>query len=373
MTRTAWRSAGAAGAVVISTGTGLATNILTERPTLGVAAMLIVLVIAGNVLAIATTITGRRDDTRLETVAPRTRPPKPIPGGHVQYANVTGGSANQAGGDIRTGMPAGYVVSCLLIVSVLSLAVFVVAVKFGPSAFPGPNSGQQDGEGEQPPGPPLITTVTKVDNLCNRYAFARGNSKAGTLIASHSWPKDLNDTVRDVFAAGGYARDSLTIRFVLQSRLPEAVTVTDVRLVEVQHAAPAQGADLTYETCGGESTNRLIIPINGPDRGPFKAGEGGSRTAEHFFDAETISVAPGKKASVVLGVEFFDERWTVGSYTFKVEISYEVGGHTDTKMIDNFGEPFRLTRQACKPDTDTRTDTGDTQRPLRKFAGVDWC
>ncbi|WP_203791586.1 hypothetical protein [Paractinoplanes rishiriensis] len=335
--------------------------------------MLIVLVIAGVVLAMATTITRRRDDTRLETAAPQMRPPTPPPGGHVQYANVTGGRANQAGGDIRTGMPAGYVVLCLLIVATLSFAVFIVAVKFGPDALPGSDSRQQDGAEKQPSGPPLITTVTRVDNLCNRYAFARGNSNASTFIASHSWPKDLNATVRNVFAAGGYARDELTIRFVLQSRLPEAVTVTDVRLVEIQHAAPTQGADLTYETCGGEPTSRLIIPINGPNRGPFRTGEGGSRTSEHFFDAETINVAPGKKASVILGVEFFDEKWTVGSYTFRVEIAYEVDGRTATKMIDNFGEPFRLTRQACKPDTDTRTDTGETQRPLRKFPGVDWC
>jgi hypothetical protein len=137
MSKIVVRAGAAAGAVALSAATGVATNLLTDQPSWGVGAAVVVLVTASVALAVAISTLERRDST-----PPVQEPPEPpawAQSGSPQYAYSASGRTAQAGRDVRSGMPAGYVVLCLLIVGAVAVVVLLVAVNLAPS--PGENTG----------------------------------------------------------------------------------------------------------------------------------------------------------------------------------------------------------------------------------------
>ncbi|GGL21262.1 hypothetical protein [Mangrovihabitans endophyticus] len=132
------RASAAAGAVVLSATTGLITNVLTNRWSWGLGAALVALVIIGAALAFATSIWEHRGSM---APAPLPTPSAPRDGGSSQNAYATGGSATVAGGNVSTGMPAGYVVISLLIVAAAPVAVPLVAARLTPASAVDPGGG----------------------------------------------------------------------------------------------------------------------------------------------------------------------------------------------------------------------------------------
>ena len=148
--------------------------------------------------------------------------------------------------------------------------------------------------------------------------------------------------MRDELAIGGYAHNEIIVRLNAQTSLEQQVTITDVKIVDLVAAEPARGALVNLVTCGGDPTNGMVIHINGPDRQPFAMNEYRQETDRHFFDTEVVNVAPGKKQSFVVRV-VVDNYRAIGSYTFRLAFSYEVDGKQSQAIVDNNGQPFRLT------------------------------
>ena len=130
------RAGAAGGAVVLSAGTGVATNVLTDRPTWGVGAAVVVLVIAGVALAVATSVQEHRGSPSPQQPVPE--PAAPGQSGFSQYAYSAGGRTTVAGRDVHSGMPAGYVVLSLLIVAAMAVGVLLVAVRLAPPSVANP-------------------------------------------------------------------------------------------------------------------------------------------------------------------------------------------------------------------------------------------
>lgn len=132
------RASAAAGAVVLSATTGLITNVLTNRWSWGLGAALVALVVVGAALAFAMSVWERRGGV---APGPLQVPAAPRAGGLSQHANATGGSATIAGGNVSTGMPAGYVVLSLLIVAAAPVGLPLIAARLAPASTPSPGAG----------------------------------------------------------------------------------------------------------------------------------------------------------------------------------------------------------------------------------------
>jgi hypothetical protein len=84
MSKNILRAGAAAGAVVLSAGTGLATNLLTDRPSWGVGTAVAVLVIAGVALAVTLSVVEHRGST-----PPQQAPEPPAAGKGSSFSTRT--------------------------------------------------------------------------------------------------------------------------------------------------------------------------------------------------------------------------------------------------------------------------------------------
>jgi hypothetical protein len=197
MSKNILRAGSAAGTVVLSAGTGLATNLLTDQPSWGVGAAVVVLVIAGVALAVAISMLEQRGGP-LPAAAPE--PAAPGQSGFSQYAYSAGGRTTQAGRDVRTGMPAGYVVLCLLIVAAVVVTVLLVAVKLAPAS--GVN-------------PTVVTSPAVVNSAAASASEDLSYQLTASPATSPTAPGNLR-TVKVTAKASGQPEPGLTYWFMLE-------------------------------------------------------------------------------------------------------------------------------------------------------------
>jgi hypothetical protein len=174
MSKNTLRAGAAAGAVVLSAGTGLATNLLTDRPSWGVGTAVAVLVIAGVALAVTLSMLEHRGSTP----PPQTSEPDAAgQSGFRQYAYSAGGRTTQVGRDIRHGMPAGYVVLSLLIVAAVAVAALLVASRF--ALPPKVNDGAAN-----------IPASSTPEDLSYRLSASPGDTRTVNVVADASGQPD---------------------------------------------------------------------------------------------------------------------------------------------------------------------------------------
>jgi hypothetical protein len=187
MSKIGWRASGAACTVVVGAAIGLATNIVTDRPTWGWVAGTVTLVLCGAVLAALTVIfENRTSETRtVETRASEYRdaPPRgaarrpsptaagyrPPPPAAAQPVGAQGVAAHGVrntvirGDGNRVGMTAGFVLAALTLVGAIAVSVLFVALRFGPSAGTGELSTGAAAAGLSTESPATGATATGAD------------------------------------------------------------------------------------------------------------------------------------------------------------------------------------------------------------------
>jgi hypothetical protein len=338
MSKNVLRAGAAAGAVVLSALTGLATNLLTNQPSWGIGAAVVVLVLAGIALAVAVTMLEQRGST-----PPEQAPEPSVPGqsGFSQYAYSADGRTTQAGRDIRSGMPAGYVVLCLLIVATVAVGVLLVAVKLAPLS--GVNASAVDG--------PASTTRSIVTRVVDRgetlecssqeyYFPVDGATLEMTLPKTMTHDDAYKYTPRFaqwVTNQNGW-RQTNWLRFTVQNKLESAVVLTGLSINIVGEESLTSKAKIVGDDgCGAPAVPRTfgvdfakrppkLDAIAGRDENgktipaikfPFKV----SSTDPEVFD---LTVTAGPEADI---------RWTAS-------LAYTQDGRGYEATIDDGGRPF---------------------------------
>ncbi len=331
----------------------MATNIVTDRPSWAWTTGLVVLVLCGAGLAVIT--------VRIDGQPPRdpaTEAGSPL----SQRVEVRGlGRSLQAGRDVNVGVTGWQALIAVVVVAVLAVAAVLVATR---SVFPVDHQARPPASPSAAVQPPLLITMTEVGNDCSSVVFPLGDERGIPFIEANDWPADPQKFMTDELAAGAYAETNLTIRMNAQTDRSETVTVNDIGLVDVATARPVYGGSVDLETCQGEATDRLTLYVNRKNAGPFGWDEQAQEVSgERYFDRQVIKVAPGAKAGIIFTVAV-DWRRPGGSYTFRVAVTYEVAGRLETVVVDNRGQPFRLTASVCPQATSTKAY--DVFKPLAK-------
>ncbi len=328
--------AGAAGAVVLSAATGVATNLLTDQPSWAAGAAVVVLVVAGAALA----ITSRKLEQQGGTPSPG--PPAAAPAGYSQYAQVSGGRSAQAGRDVNSGMPAGYVVLCLLVVAFMAIGVLLVAVKFAPA------SGTSAGNAESA-GSTAGSILTRV--------VGRGTSSEcagqdyflpvdGTVLKS-SMPRTMTSEDANKYTprfAQWVARHHgwravSWLRFTVQSRSESAVILTSLSINTVgEQPSTSKSLVTTADGCGSNTSPRTfdVDLTRRPPRLKAVAGtdENGKTIPAVKFPFKVSSTDPEIFDLTVTAGPARETRWTA-------TLAYTQDGRGYETTIDDNGQPFR--------------------------------
>lgn len=326
---------------MIGAGIGVATNVATSRWSWAWGAGLIALVLSAVAIQVALSLGDRRSER------PRQGGSSTVAIGRDSY--VVGDHGIVGGGDVKasisTGVSGLHLTLVIAVVGLIVLGVVVVTVPGrGVSLAARPvTSAAVPVTGSPAAGAPLRLTLTGLDNECHRVLLPESIGDAARQFTSiTAQPADPDAFMRRELDTGGYAHRSVVMRLDAQSPLPQQVTVTDVKLVDVAAAAPIRGAFVNLQTCGGDEINAMVIHVNAPDTKPFAVDDESHETDRHFFDSQVVNVAPGQKQSFAVRVVVDPDR-TAGSYTFRLGLTYEVDGAMRTAVIDDHGHPFRLT------------------------------
>jgi hypothetical protein len=333
MSRLKWRAVGGAASVLVGAGIGITTNMITDRWSWTWGSGLAALILSAVAIQAGLSLAEDR----------RSRQSEPPPPSRALSASMRATSA-RVGGDAHIyqgdniGMTGRHVVLSLAVFGIFALCLVVWIV-------PGPSHGKEPtaATSSAPAGDPLRLTVTSVDNTCHRVVLPENvGVRSKPFVEVTEQPADPGKFMRDELDLGGYAHGEIIVRLNAQTSLPQQVTITDVRVVDLVAAEPVKGAFVNLQTCGGDAVNAMVIHINSPDRRPFAVDEESHETDRHFFETEIVNVAPGKKQSFVVRVTFAADR-TAGSYTFRLAFDYEVDGQKASAIVDDDGRPFRLT------------------------------
>ncbi|MFC6086817.1 hypothetical protein [Sphaerisporangium aureirubrum] len=317
--------------MLIAAGIGVATNEITGQWSWTWGSGLVALVVGGVAIQMRLTLTEERKDSGA--------PPSDQVTPALMRATSTGTARDSNIFQGNTfGITGRHLVSLFAVLALVLLLVMVAVLVHSdvkqPHAVPSQKSVA---------GYPLRLTITGVDNTCSRVVLPEEvKASAAKFLKVTEQPPDPRAFMRGELDLGGYAHDEIAIRFNAQTPLPQQVTITDVRIVELVQADSVRGAFVNLNTCGGDQVNAMVIHVDGPDRRPFFMDEYGNETSRRFFDVEIVNVAPGKKQSFVVRVRVTPGR-SAGSFTFRLAIDYEVDGLKASTVVGDGKQPFRLT------------------------------
>ncbi|EWM19766.1 hypothetical protein [Kutzneria sp. 744] len=137
-----------------------------------------------------------------------------------------------------------------------------------------------------------------------------------------------------------------TIRLHLEGPRDHPVRITDIKPVVVSRKPPLSGSLVWAKPQGGEESTEAAVYLD--DQFPIlqatKPVADGFVPAGPLFPAKTINLNPGETSEVVV-TALADK----GSYEYKFAVVYESGDTLSTQVVDNNGQPFRVSGLNCGP------------------------
>ncbi|HEX5406846.1 MAG TPA: hypothetical protein VFX16_31615 [Pseudonocardiaceae bacterium] len=139
--------------------------------------------------------------------------------------------------------------------------------------------------------------------------------------------------------------DTQTIRLHLEGPRDHPVRITDIKPVIVSKQPPLSGSLVWAQPQGTENSAEVQVYLDDPFP-VLQTTKLGQRTlvpTGPLFPAKTINLNPGETSEVV--VTALARKY---SYEYKFAVVYESGNTLKTHVVDNNGQPFRLSGPNCE-------------------------
>ncbi|MFT4398042.1 hypothetical protein ACLTEW_24265 [Gordonia lacunae] len=145
---------------------------------------------------------------------------------------------------------------------------------------------------------------------------------------------------------GGVPQDFTTVVMTLATNLVEPVTVIDIRPIK-ECAEPFNGTYFqVYRQGSGANPNvKLGVDLDNPDPHAQQLDDQGLLTDSVYFADNNVVLKP--REPITFSVAALTRRY---GCSFKFEVLVATPAGTVTQVVDNSGEPFRVTAKAPPKD-----------------------
>ncbi|MFD5177858.1 hypothetical protein ACFWM1_18760 [Nocardia sp. NPDC058379] len=139
----------------------------------------------------------------------------------------------------------------------------------------------------------------------------------------------------------GIPQDFANLTMTVSTNLDRPVTITGMRALK-ECAEPFNGSYFEEYTQGSSSPNvEMGINLDDPDAQARQLDAQGKPTGPAFFQKANVQLKPGD--STTLSIAAFTAKY---GCSFKIEITVDAPTGSATQVIDNNGEPFKVTAKA---------------------------
>lgn len=148
-------------------------------------------------------------------------------------------------------------------------------------------------------------------------------------------------------APGAYAARRQVIRLHLEGPADHAARVTAIRPV-VHTVRPVPRGTLlsaSAQGTGAEESAQVMVVLDDPFPAPrevLRGDEGVPYPGEPYFPAHTINLTDGGTSEVVVLTTAVER-----AYEYDLVVVYQVGDELRETVVDDDGEPFRISGEAC--------------------------
>jgi hypothetical protein len=140
---------------------------------------------------------------------------------------------------------------------------------------------------------------------------------------------------------GGINVSKLTLRLTLEGRRREQIQIVDIRPTALRRSEPSDGTFFDLPPQGFNPSLEMGMDLD--QLTPVaRLIDSEGRMRQPFFESGAISLKDREQDEVII-------RLTTSRYnvSFKLAITYKIGGDERSVVIDDQGRPFRLTAVRC--------------------------
>lgn len=193
------------------------------------------------------------------------------------------------------------------------------------------------------------------------YALFRNSDWAFSTEVVAQWHDQLlytgptSGAVDKTIKAKGFTYGGGEFGAQVLSAAPDGLTLTDIRPVNIVEECIPVGLALLFGNEGGGVTD-LTFDLDAAK--PLAHPEDAGPDSEPYFDnhKDTVDAKDGKWLTL-------DFHVGAHAYSFDLLFEYTSGGKSGHQLVDNAGEPFRVTPSLCfSPDDRARMTAADAQR-----------
>jgi hypothetical protein len=257
-----------------------------------------------------------------ETAEPSTPSPEPVPV------------------SIRRAPPR---IAVVAVACVIALAAAASAVALKASARPGPPP-------DNPTGHAIRTTVLTIGDMAGGQSVVFASEQQDAAHRLVTGLDRQSDTVvsatfvNNALENGAYLYGGMELGLNVEGLDGREATIYDIRPI-TRRGPIATDTAVVIPPGGGERITRMSFVLDQPHPIAMEVPYGANRsrrTLRPFFDIQRIGLRRGQKVWLTLWFYAYG-----ASFTFDVAIDYEVGGEKYTQIVNNNGQPFRVSAAAC--------------------------
>jgi hypothetical protein len=153
---------------------------------------------------------------------------------------------------------------------------------------------------------------------------------------------------------GGVRAEELTLQIILEGRRNQQIRITSIAPEIEEKSEPLTGTLFNIPIQAGDASLRMLLDLD-EDRPVVREVEEDDATFElksgdPYFDANTISLNDNEQQVVVLRA--LTNRYF---FTFRIKVTYQIGGETKDMVVDDNGKPFAITAMHYGSDPAVRS------------------
>ena len=193
-------------------------------------------------------------------------------------------------------------------------------------------------------GPDIQATV-EVTNDDGDYTIAtvgQYDIRPDDKLRSSVDIQSVVNLVHQVREGGGFDVGRLRVRLLLEGRRNQQLQVTDLFLSDINQLPIVRGTLLQANQEGAVENEHIIFNLSEELPRARLLKDDGSVSDSYFADH---SISLMDREQVVLLAEFRSRVATAS--TFRLTMKYVIGGELRSIVIDNHGQPFRVTPPSC--------------------------
>jgi hypothetical protein len=189
--------------------------------------------------------------------------------------------------------------------------------------------------------PPLIVTPSYDDDAYSDgfLLIASQRDKVGEAIGGVD---DCRSLLRRARAAGAVHSSPLFLHLLVEGNTLKDVTIVSIRARVVRRGPDLRGAAITCAGGGEISPVRLTFDLDRSDGVALRVRGDGKTVGPYFGQGYAISVRKGEVVPLLVTAE------TKNSFVaWKISIDLVIDGKRRSVIVDDDGQPFRVTAPRC--------------------------